>query len=104
MNTSQQDQLEIVPKCPNSKFCKFYCPKSGKSDKKYECVQCRSFSVPTFICANFMCCDHYSICIKCSMDRRVYNMLRRVMSSTGTAYLAGGRGEVNTIYENPFSC
>jgi len=97
VNTSQQDQLEIVPKCPNSKICKFYCPKDGKSDKKYQCVECSSFSAPSFICVREMCCDHYSICIECSMDRRVSKMLRGVMSTRGTAFLAGGKGVVNTL-------
>ena len=97
VNTSQQDQLEIVPKCPNSKICKFYCPKDGISDKKYQCVECTSFSVPSFICVREMCCDHYSICIECSMDRRVSKMLRGVMSTRGTAFLAGGKGVVNTL-------
>jgi hypothetical protein len=102
VNTSQQDQLEIVPKCPNSKICTFYCPNRGENDE-YQCVRCKSSSVPSFICAHDMCCKHYSICIGCSMDPRVSNMLRRIMSSKGTAYLAGGYGAVNMSSEKYFS-
>jgi hypothetical protein len=97
VNTSQQDQLEIVPKCPNSKICTFYISAKGKQDK-YKCVGCKSSSVPSFICGHDICCNYYSICIGCSIDRRVSNMLRRVMSAHGTACLAGGFGAVNMNY------
>ena len=102
VNTSQQDQLEIVPKCPNSKICKFYCSGNGLSDNKYRCNKCNFFPVPTFICVREKCCGHYSICIRCSMDDRVSKMLRGVMSTRGTAFLAGGKGEVNTLKKKLF--